>query len=112
MPHKTMRLVAAHTHSGIPFRGYEIHMGITTIEEKGKPFANLENGTQDGVRLPRIAGTYLHGAFENKEVLEEILQRRLDAVLPDRPEAQYERLADWFAEHVDPALFATEYLHQ
>jgi hypothetical protein len=36
----------------------------------------------------------------------------LDAVLPDRPEAQYERLADWFAEHVDPALFATEYLHQ
>jgi adenosylcobyric acid synthase len=112
MPHKTMRLVAAHTHSGIPFRGYEIHMGITTIEEKGKPFAHLENGTQDGVRLPRIAGTYLHGAFENKEVLEEILQRRLDAVLPDRPEAQYERLADWFAEHVDPALFATEYLHQ
>jgi adenosylcobyric acid synthase len=110
MPHKTMRLVAAHTDSGIPFRGYEIHMGITTIHDTGKPFAHLEDGTSDGVRLPRIAGTYLHGAFENKEVLEEILQRRLDAVVPDRPEAQYERLADWFAKHVDSELFAAEYL--
>ena len=110
MPHKTMRLVAAHTDSGIPFRGYEIHMGITTIHDMGKPFAHLENGIPDGVRLPRIAGTYLHGAFENREVLEEILQRRLDAVLPDKPEAQYERLADWFAKHVDSELFAAEYL--
>jgi len=110
MPHKTMRLVAAHTDSGIPFRGYEIHMGITTIHETGKPFAHLEDGTSDGVRLPRIAGTYLHGAFENREVLEEILQRRLDAAVPDRPEAQYERLADWFAKHVDSELFEAEYL--
>jgi cobyric acid synthase len=62
------------------------------------------------VRLPRIAGTYLHGAFENKEVLEEILQSRLDPVRPDKPEAQYERLADWFADHVDSELFAAEYL--
>jgi adenosylcobyric acid synthase len=110
MPHKTMRQVAAHTASGIPFRGYEIHMGTTTIDDRGKPFAHLENGIQDGVRLPRIAGTYLHGAFENKEVLEEILQSRLDPVRPDKPEAQYERLADWFADHVDSELFAAEYL--
>jgi adenosylcobyric acid synthase len=110
MPNKTMRLVAARTDSGIPFRGYEIHMGLTTVDDAGIPFAHLENGIQDGVRLPRIAGTYLHGAFENREVLEEILQRRLDTVVPDKPEAQYERLADWFAEHVDPELFAAEYL--
>jgi adenosylcobyric acid synthase len=110
MPHKIMRLVAAHTDSGIPFRAYEIHMGITNLDDAGRPFAHLENGVQDGVRLPRIAGTYLHGAFENKEVLEEILRRRLDSVLPDNPEAQYERLADWFAEHVDSELFEAEYL--
>ena len=85
-------------------------MGITTIEVSGKPFARLENGVEDGVRLPRIVGTYLHGAFENKEVLEEILQRRLATVLPDKAEAQYERLADWFADHVDSKLFAAEYL--
>jgi adenosylcobyric acid synthase len=110
MTRKTMRLVAARTDSGIPFRGYEIHMGITTIEEKGTPFAHLENGIHDGVRLPRIAGTYLHGAFENKEVLEELLRRKLDTLFPDSPETQYERLADWFADHVDSNLFAAEYL--
>ena len=110
MPHKTTRLVSARTDSGIPFQGYEIHMGITTIDDSGKPFAHLENGVQDGVRLGRITGTYLHGAFENKQILEEVLHRRLDAVLPDGPEAQYERLADWFADHVDSELFATEYL--
>jgi adenosylcobyric acid synthase len=110
MPSKTMRLVAARTDSGIPFRGYEIHMGLTTVDEAGIPFAHLGNGIQDGVRLSRIVGTYLHGAFENREVLEEILQRRLDTVLPAKPEAQYERLADWFAEHVDSELFAAEYL--
>ncbi|HET9131040.1 MAG TPA: cobyric acid synthase, partial [Terriglobia bacterium] len=109
-PQKTMRLVAARTDSGIPFRGYEIHMGITTIDDIGKPFAHLENGEKDGVRLPRLTGTYLHGAFENKQVLEEVLKRRLDSVLPDRPEAQYERLADWFAEGVDSRLFDAEYL--
>jgi adenosylcobyric acid synthase len=33
VPYKTMRLVTAHTHSGIPFEGYEIHMGMTTVED-------------------------------------------------------------------------------
>ena len=112
MPHKTTRLVAARTHSGIPFRGYEIHMGITTLDDAGRPFAHLENGTRDGVRLPRIIGTYLHGAFENREVLEEILQRRLTGVVPESRDAQYERMADWFEEHVDQDLFEAEYLRQ
>jgi len=110
MSRKTTRLVAAHTHSGISFRGYEIHMGITTLDDAGHPFARLENGTSDGVRLPRIIGTYLHGALENKEVLEEIIQRTLADVLIESPEMQYERMADWFAEHVDQDLFAAEYL--
>ncbi len=110
MPHKTTRLVAARTHSGIPFRGYEIHMGITTIDDAGRPFAHLENGTRDGVRLLRIFGTYLHGAFENRAVLEEILPNRMSVAIPDYPDQQYERLADWFAEHVDQNLFAAEYL--
>jgi adenosylcobyric acid synthase len=112
MPHKTTRLVAARTHSGIPFRGYEIHMGITTLDDAGHPFAQLEDGTMDGVRLPRIVGTYLHGAFENREVMEEILQRRLVDVPAEDPDVKYERMADWFAKHVDQDLFAAEYLRE
>ena len=110
MPHKTTRLVAARTHSGIPFRGYEIHMGITTIDDAGRPFAHLEDGSRDGVRLPRIVGTYLHGAFENREVLEEVLPHRLAVSVPEDPDRPYEQLADWFAEHVDADLFSKEYL--
>jgi adenosylcobyric acid synthase len=110
MPHKTTRLVAARTHSGIPFRGYEIHMGMTTIDDAGRPFAHLEDGTRDGVRLPRIVGTYIHGAFENREVLEEVLPRRLAATAQEDPDQPYEQLADWFSEHVDRDLFEKEYL--
>ena len=112
VPYKTMRLVAARTQSGISFQGYEIHMGNTTIEDIVSPFALMENGTPDGVRLPRIIGTYLHGAFENREVLEEVLQRRLDNDVPASREVQYERLADWFAKHANQDLFTAEYLDQ
>ena len=112
VPYKTMRLVAARTQSGISFQGYEIHMGNTTIEDIVSPFALMENGTPDGVRLPRIIGTYLHGAFENREVLEEVLQRRLDNDVPASREVQYERLADWFAKHANQDLFTAEYLGQ
>jgi adenosylcobyric acid synthase len=107
-----MRLVAARTHSGISFQGYEIHMGDTRIDAVVPPFALLENGTPDGVRLPRIVGTYLHGAFENREVLEEVLQHRLDNDVPASREIQYERMADWFAEHVNQEVFAAEYLRR
>jgi adenosylcobyric acid synthase len=110
MPYKTMRLVSARTHSGISFQGYEIHMGHTTIDAVISPFAHLENGARDGVWLPRIVGTYLHGAFENREVLEEVLQRRLENDVPASREIQYERLADWFAKHVNQDVFAAEYL--
>jgi len=110
VPYKTMRLVTAHTHSGIPFEGYEIHMGMTTVEDTVSPFALLENGERDGVRFPRIIGTYLHGAFENRQVLEEVLKRRLDTDFPASREIQYERLADWFANYVNRDVFTAEYL--
>ena len=110
MPHKTLRLVSARTPSGIPFRGYEIHMDVTTALDDAMPFAQLEDGSRDGVRLPRIAGTYLHGAFENKAVLEELLQRTLPDSVVENKDAQYDRLADWFTASVDEDLFEAEYL--
>ena len=112
MSPKTTRLVAARTPSGIPFRGYEIHMGISTVDDGGRPFALLENGARDGVRLPRLIGTYLHGAFENKDVLAEILPQGLGPTLPDSADRQYDRMADWFEQNVDQDLFAAEYLRR
>jgi adenosylcobyric acid synthase len=107
---KITRTVEARTPSDIPFEGYEIHMGITVTAETNRPFATLADGTLDGVRLPHVIGTYLHGALENKAVLEEILGRALPATSISSKEAAYDRLAGWFAEHVNHDVLLNEYL--
>ena len=110
MPQKTTRRVAARTPSGIPFSAYEIHMGITTLNGSVNPFAVLEDGVSDGIRGPGVAGTYLHGALENKDVLAELLGHSLPGLLVVSKDAQYDRLADWFAESVNHQVFKAEYL--
>lgn len=107
---KTTRSVSARTPSGIAFQAYEIHMGVTTAKNSQPPFAILEDGTADGIRSANVIGTYLHGAFENREVMEEVL----GTALPDTPHVnkdnQYDRLAEWFAEHVNQEILFREYL--
>jgi adenosylcobyric acid synthase len=106
---KTTRVVSARTPSGIEFQAYEIHMGVTTGTDSRDPFAIVEGGRPDGLRTPKIVGTYLHGALENKAVLEELVE----VVLPDvgaTKDAQYDRLADWFSTHVNNDVFSREYL--
>ena len=107
---KTTRTVTARTPSGLSFEAYEIHMGVTSIEEDGcEPFALLEDGTRDGMRRGRAIGTYLHGAFESQGVIEELLGHPV----PDSnggKQFQYDRLADWFAAHVETDVFLREYV--
>jgi adenosylcobyric acid synthase len=110
MPHKVTRRVTARTPSGITFSAYEIHMGVTTLTGSVIPFASLEDGASDGIRMDNIAGTYLHGALENKTVLEELLGHNLPENCFRSKEEQYDRLAGWFAENVDPQVFTSEYL--
>jgi adenosylcobyric acid synthase len=106
---KLTRNVVAHTPSGLRFQGYEIHMGFTTTSGDMKPFAILEDGTEDGVRAGRVTGTYLHGALENRGVLEELLGHSLESrpMLPK--EVEYDRLAGWFAEHVNHKVLKSQY---
>jgi adenosylcobyric acid synthase len=110
MPQKITRRVTVKTPSGIPFSAYEIHMGITTLNRSMQPFALFEDGVSDGIRTTGVAGTYLHGALENKQVLEELLGHSL----PDAPaiskDGHYDRLADWFDENVNHHVFTAEYL--
>ena len=107
---KTTRTLTATTPSGVSFEGYEIHMGVTTIKAAEEPFAVLEDGTRDGVRRPHAIGTYLHGALENRAVMEELLGRPLPDDDVNNKYIQYDRLADWFAEHVEHDLFFREYV--
>jgi adenosylcobyric acid synthase len=91
---KTVRPVEATTPSGIRFHGYEIHMGETGRPSGAKPFAILSDGTEDGVRTERCAGTYLHGALECADVLSELLGCAIPAA-PSKQES-YAQLAGWF----------------
>jgi adenosylcobyric acid synthase len=96
---KQTRAVAATTPGGVRFGGYEIHLGVTTLDpgEDIAPFARLHDGGVDGVRRDRVIGTYLHGAFEHPDVCAEVFG--IHAPSATSKAAQYERLAAWFEQH-------------
>ncbi len=52
---------------GIPFSGYEMHMGVTAGPDCARPFARLSDGAPDGAVSAdgRVIGTYIHGLFGN-----------------------------------------------
>jgi adenosylcobyric acid synthase len=105
---KITRTVKCVTPSGHHFEAYEIHLGQTMLREAAPPFATLSNGQEDGVRLERCTGTYLHGALEDATVLSELLNRTVPASVSRH--SVYEKLADWFESNIDHNLFQELYL--
>jgi adenosylcobyric acid synthase len=91
--------------------GYEIHMGKTTICDEGifKPVALFDNSAlSDGYyHSQRCFGTYLHGIFDNKIVLEHILSiTKKPYTLPSKSiaelrEQEFDKLAKVVRENVD-----------
>jgi len=57
------------TRGGAAFSGYEMHVGITTGPGTARSFLLRHDGRPDGAVSPdrRIAGTYIHGLFNNGE---------------------------------------------
>lgn len=104
---KITRCVRATTPGGTEFDAYEIHLGATTRAPHTEPFATVD-GSAEGVRAERCAGTYLHGALEHADVLGELLGREIAPAAPR--EATYEALADWFEAHADRRRFEELYL--
>jgi adenosylcobyric acid synthase len=97
---KQTRAVEATTPGGVRFSGYEIHLGVTTLDRTdiGVPFATLMDGALDGVRGNGVIGTYLHGAFEHPDVCGDVFG--ITVPTPASKADQYRRLAAWFGEHV------------
>jgi adenosylcobyric acid synthase len=97
---KQIRAVVATTPGGAQFGGYEIHLGVTTLDRSDDftPFARVGEGGVDGIRGAGVFGTYLHGAFEHPAVCSEVFG--IDAPLAISKVIHYERLAAWFAQHV------------
>ncbi len=94
--------------STYPNKGYEIHMGQTTLlpETKAKPVARLEDGREDGYYLSDSCwGSYLHGILDNPQVLDRLADETdKEATAFDYEafkEEQYNKLADWVRSHAD-----------
>ena len=96
--------------SGIEIRGYEIHMGNSEITY-GVPLSTLDLKS-DGCVSGNVAGSYLHGIFDNSQVTNTIvkilahhkgisLEGSEDFDLNRYRESQYDLLAEEVRKSVD-----------
>ncbi|GIX32038.1 MAG: cobyric acid synthase [Porticoccaceae bacterium] len=92
--------------------GYEIHCGRSFGVDLARPFAHLDTGPDGAISADgRVAGTYLHGLFEDSAARAAILAWAglRGAGEPDYRAhrlAELDRLADCLERHLDlPRLF-------
>jgi adenosylcobyric acid synthase len=108
-----------HEGTGLPVRGYEIHMGESRALQSTQPLVRIRtrNGQDvellDGATNPdgRVWGCYVHGLFDAPEFRRHFLDRARAAFgLPAAVSVEashqnpYDRLADAFEQHLDLAL--------
>ncbi|MFI3264409.1 MAG: cobyric acid synthase [Rikenellaceae bacterium] len=96
--------------SEIEGEGYEIHSGVTST---ASPLAILDDGTHDGYYLnDRCWGSYLHGIFDNRSVIEQTL-KLVDKgsceveSYEESKERNYNALADYIRKYIN-----IEYIYQ
>ena len=103
--------------SGLELKGYEIHMGTSTLSEELLPLAFIRDEVTktkkyDGACSTHVYGTYIHGIFDSEQVVKQLINSlankkgmRMDQItLTDYnkyKEIQYDILADTLRQHLD-----------
>jgi adenosylcobyric acid synthase len=99
---KRLEPVNGKTSDGVPFSGYEMHMGVTEGPDRVRPFARLADGAPEGAVSAdgRVIGTYIHGLFADDRQRAAWLERCAGGSANIAYEAQVERTLDALAEHL------------
>lgn len=101
---KVLRPVTGRTvDDGVPFAGYEMHVGATTGPDRARPLLRFDDGAEDGAVSAdgRVGGAYAHGFFGDDRQRAAWL-RRLGAAPSDLAyEAEVERVLDRLADHLE-----------
>ena len=104
--------------SGVRLEGYEIHMGISNRNEGAKSLTKLDSGDVDGTFSRNVYGTYVHGIFDEEQVVKGIVRALLQGKGYDvssvesfdllaYKEEQYNQLADIIRDNMDmEAIYA------
>jgi adenosylcobyric acid synthase len=104
---KRLEPVSGTTSDGVPFSGYEMHMGVTKGSDCARPFAKLADGSSEGAMSAdgQVIGTYAHGLFADDRQRAAWLGRFAAGSNNVAYETQVERtldaLADHLAAHID-----------
>lgn len=109
--------------SGKGMRGYEIHMGETTLTKPVQSLFHITKRSEEDVDLQdgfineahNVFGTYCHGIFDNDEIRREVLNAlRRRKGLKELPiqfryrqykESEFDRLANTVRKHFDMDAF-------
>ncbi|WP_375453877.1 cobyric acid synthase [uncultured Methylobacterium sp.] len=88
---------------GVPFTGYEMHVGETTGADAARPLLRLADGRPDGAVSAdgRVCGTYVHGLFADDRQRAAWLLRLGAASDGASYEAGIERVLDALAAHLE-----------
>jgi adenosylcobyric acid synthase len=104
---KRLEPARGETGDGVPFSGYEMHMGVTTGPDCARPFARRADGSREGAVSAdgRVMGTYVHGLFADDRQRSAWLVRlgagRSVVAHAALVEGTLDRLAAHIAAHVD-----------
>jgi adenosylcobyric acid synthase len=102
---KTLVSVTGTTSDGMPFKGYEMHMGVTQGPDCARPFATVEGKPEGAVSANgRVIGTYVHGLFADDRQRSAWLERLgagpANVAYEELVEATLDRLAKHLATFV------------